>query len=65
MDSTYETEIINEHGHRVRFNISYDRSTQEVTVFAEGPGSTCEHTWTLMEAQVILKGLSTVFNTPE
>jgi hypothetical protein len=46
----FERFIINELGNEISFEIIADTDQKEVTVFASGPHSEVEHTWTLEEA---------------
>lgn len=66
-DHVYSTRFTNEHGHEITLEISQEKlsdGTTYVTVFAEGPTSTCEHTWTWDEIVQIRKGFE-MLDVPE
>lgn len=59
---TGERVIVNELGNTITFRIT--PAPGEVTVFASGPHSEVEHTWTRMEAEVLQEMLAAVLGTP-
>jgi hypothetical protein len=55
-------DFVNELGNRIKMKVRSDE--QGVTVFAEGPTSEVEHTWTRMEAEELMSLLeSTLLQT--
>jgi hypothetical protein len=61
-DCSFSTSFINEHGKSIYVEVSKNTETGEVIITGKGPESECDHTWTQMEAEAILKGLRTVLN---
>lgn len=60
--SRFSTTFTNERGNGIYVEVSKDPETGDVTITGKGPESTCEHTWTQMEAEMIFKGLGIVLN---
>jgi hypothetical protein len=61
--------FINELGNKIDMRVELEKAEDEedydsVLVYARGPTSYTEHTWTRKEAEVLLNNLSMVLNRP-
>ncbi len=68
MSFAIATEFTNEVGNEITMSVGYDH--RGVTVYAEGPTSSIEHTWTPMEAVAVMQLIQDlvdhdVIETPE